>query len=164
MTVGSLFSFYTIIGYFTGPVTRLISANVQIQNAWIAADRLFEIMDLEREKEEQKIELAKDTIGDIIFKNVSFRYGTRLDVFKKFNLRIKKGEVTAIVGESGSGKSTLIALIQNIYPIQKGKISIGDLPLNHIQLSSLRSLVSVVPQKIDLFSGNVIENIAVGEF
>ena len=164
MTVGSLLSFYTIIGYFTGPVSRLIGANAQIQNAWIAADRLFEIMDLEREKEEQNIELTEDNIGDIIFKNVSFRYGTRVDVFKKFNLKIKKGEVTAIVGESGSGKSTLISLIQNIYPVHKGKINIGDLPLNHIQLASLRGLVSVVPQKIDLFSGNVIENIAVGEF
>lgn len=164
MTVGELLSFYTIIGYFTGPVSRLIGANVQIQNAWIAADRLFEIMDLEREKEEQNIELTKDNIGAIIFNNVSFRYGTRVDVFKKFNLTIAKGTVTAIVGESGSGKSTLISLIQNIYPVQKGKISIGDLPLHQIELSSLRNLVSVVPQKIDLFGGNVIENIAVGEF
>ena len=164
MTVGSLLSFYTIIGYFMGPVSRLIGANVQIQSAWIAADRLFEIMDLEREREQHNIELTKENVGDIVFKNVSFRYGTRVDVFKKFNLRIKKDELTAIVGESGSGKSTLILLIQNIYPVQKGKINIGDLPLNHINLTSLRSLVSVVPQKIDLFSGNVIENIAVGEF
>lgn len=164
MTVGSLLSFYTIIGYFMGPVSRLIGANVQIQSAWIAADRLFEIMDLEREREQHNIELTKENVGDIVFKNVSFRYGTRVDVFKKFNLRIKKDELTAIVGESGSGKSTLISLIQNIYPVQKGKINIGDLPLNHINLTSLRSLVSVVPQKIDLFSGNVIENIAVGEF
>lgn len=98
MTVGSLFSFYTIIGYFTGPISRLIGANVQIQNAWIAADRLFEIMDLEREKEEQKVELTKDNIGDIEFKNVSFRYGTRVDVFKKFNLKIRKNQTTAIIG------------------------------------------------------------------
>lgn len=164
MTVGSLFSFYTLIGYFTGPISRLIGANVQIQNAWIAADRLFEIMDLEREKEEQKVELTKDNIGDIEFKNVSFRYGTRVDVFKKFNLKIRKNQTTAIIGESGSGKSTLISLIQHLYPIQKGKISIGQIPLEHIDLNSLRNHISVVPQKLDLFSGNVIENIATGEF
>lgn len=164
ITAGELMSFYAIIGYFTGPVSSLIGANKQIQNALIAADRLFEIMDLEREESENKIILTSQKIGDITFKNVKFRYGTRVEVFKDFNLTIPKGKITAIVGESGSGKSTLMSLLQNIYPIQKGRISIGDLDLNYIDKESLRELVSVVPQKIDLFAGNVIENIAVGEF
>ena len=164
ITPGELMSFYAIIGYFTGPIIGLVTANKQIQNALIAADRLFEIMDLEREESENKFELTSDKIGDISFKNVSFRYGTRVEVFKNFNLEIKKGNITAIVGESGSGKSTLISLLQNIYPLQSGAISIGDYDLQYIDNSSLRQLVSVVPQKIDLFAGNVIENIAVGEF
>lgn len=164
ITAGELLSFYAIVSYFTGPVASLIGANKQIQNALIAADRLFEIMDLEREETENKIILKKEKIGDINFKNVKFRYGTRIEVFKDFNLTIPKGKITAIVGESGSGKSTLMSLLQNIYPIQKGQISIGDLDLNYIDTESLRELVSVVPQKIDLFAGNVIENIAVGEF
>jgi len=164
ITAGELMSFYAIIGYFTGPVSSLIGANKQIQNALIAADRLFEIMDLEREESDDKIILTHDKIGDITFKNVKFKYGTRVEVFKDFSLTIPKGKITAIVGESGSGKSTLMSLLQNIYPIQKGRISIGDLDLNYIDTESLRELVSVVPQKIDLFAGNVIENIAVGEF
>ncbi|APY11048.1 peptidase C39 [Seonamhaeicola sp. S2-3] len=164
ITAGELMSFYAIIGYFTGPVASLIGSNKQIQNALIAADRLFEIMDLEREESENKIELTNETIGDINFKNVRFRYGTRVEVFKDFNLRIPKGKITAIVGESGSGKSTLMSLLQNIYPIQNGQINIGDLDLKYIDTESLRALVSVVPQKIDLFAGNVIENIAVGDF
>lgn len=164
ITAGELMSFYAIIGYFTGPVSSLIGSNKQIQNALIAADRLFEIMDLEREESENEIILTNEKIGSIVFKNVKFRYGTRVEVFKDFNLTIPKGKITAIVGESGSGKSTLMSLLQNIYPIQKGRISIGDLDLNYIDTESLRELVSVVPQKIDLFAGNVIENIAVGEF
>lgn len=164
ITPGELLSFYAIIGYFTGPVASLIGANKQIQNALIAADRLFEIMDLEREENTNKIVLKKEAIGDVNFKNVAFRYGTRVEVFKDFNLRLKKGEITAIVGESGSGKSTLISLLQNIYPIQNGQVTIGNFDLKYIENSSLRDLVSVVPQKIDLFAGNVIENIAVGEF
>jgi len=164
ITAGELMSFYTIIGYFTGPVSSLIGANKQIQNALIAADRLFEIMDLEREESENKIKLTIGKIGDIVFKNVKFRYGTRVEVFKDFNLTIPKGKITAIIGESGSGKSTLMSLLQHIYPIQEGRISIGDLDLNYIDSESLRELVSVVPQKIDLFAGNIIENIAVGEF
>ncbi|PIE48935.1 MAG: peptidase C39 [Flavobacteriales bacterium] len=164
ITPGELLSFYAIIGYFTGPVASLITANKTIQNALIAADRLFEIMDLEREESENKLKLTADKIGDIEFKNVAFRYGTRVEVFKNFNLTLKKGEITAIVGESGSGKSTLISLLQNMYPLQSGNISIGGIDLQYIENHSLRKLVSVVPQKIDLFAGNVIENIAVGEF
>ncbi|MEW7281143.1 peptidase domain-containing ABC transporter [Aquimarina sp. 2201CG1-2-11] len=164
ITAGELMAFYAIIGYFTSPVASLISANKQIQNALIAADRLFEIMDLQREENEQKIKLTKDSIGDIHFTNVGFRYGTRVEVFKDFNLQISKGKITAIIGESGSGKSTLMSLLQNIYPLQKGQITIGDQNLKHIDTHSLREIVSVVPQKIDLFAGNVIDNIAVGEF
>ncbi|WP_282017242.1 peptidase domain-containing ABC transporter [Salegentibacter mishustinae] len=164
ITPGELLSFYAIVGYLTGPVAQLIGANKQIQNALIAADRLFEIMDLEREEGENKMKLEKDKIGDIEFKNVSFRYGSRVEVFNKFNLAIPQGKITAIVGESGSGKSTLISLLQNIYPIQDGKITIGNSDLRYIENESLRNLVAVVPQKIHLFAGNVIENIAVGEF
>ncbi len=164
ITPGELMSFYAIIGYFTGPISSLIGANKSIQNALIAADRLFEIMDLEREETENKFKLTADKIDDITFKSVKFRYGTRVEVFNDFNLTIKKGEITAIVGESGSGKSTLISLLQNMYPLQSGSISIGNYDLKYIENKSLRELVSVVPQKIDLFAGNVIDNIAVGEF
>ena len=164
ITPGELLSFYAIIGYFMNPVASLIGANKQIQNALIAADRLFEIMDLEREENIEKVVLKKEKIGNIEFRNVAFRYGNRVQVFTDLNLKIKKGNSTAIVGESGSGKSTLISLLQNLYPIQRGRITIGDLDLKYIQHESLRELVSIVPQKIDLFSGNIIDNIAVGDF
>ncbi len=165
ITPGELLSFYAIVGYFTGPVASLIGANREIQNALIAADRLFEIMDLEREDiDENTIALKKQHIGNIEFKNVAFRYGTRVEVFENLSLTLPQGKVTAIVGESGSGKSTLMSLLQNIYPIQKGSITIGDTDLKYIDNESLRAMVSVVPQKIDLFGGNVIDNIAVGEF
>ncbi|HAY3509070.1 TPA: ATP-binding cassette domain-containing protein, partial [Elizabethkingia anophelis] len=90
-------------------------------------------------------------------------YGSRADVFTGFNCTIEKGKTTAIVGESGSGKTTLASLLQNLYPLKGGKILIGDYDINYISNYSLRSLISVVPQQIDLFSGNVIENIALGE-
>jgi ATP-binding cassette subfamily B protein len=164
ITPGELLSFYALIGYFTGPVGSLIGLNKIVQNAMIAADRLFEIMDLEREREENQIELTKESIGDIQFKEVNFRYGSRVTVFENFNLQIQSGTVTAIVGESGSGKSTLMALLQNLYPLQAGRVSIGEYDLQYIKKDSLRSIVSVVPQKIDLFAGNVVENIAVGDY
>jgi ATP-binding cassette subfamily B protein len=163
ITPGELLSFYTLIGYFTGPVSSLIGMNKTIQDAVIAADRLFEIMDLERESDENQIELTADKIGNIHFENVSFRYGTRASVFEDLNLIIPQGKFTAIVGESGSGKSTLMSILQNIYPIQKGNVRIGEYDLKYISNTSLRRLISVVPQQIDLFAGNVIDNIAVGD-
>jgi len=163
ITPGELLSFYTLIGYFTGPVSSLIGMNRTVQDAVIAADRLFEIMDLERENDENQIELTPDKIGDIQFENVSFRYGTRVAVFEDLNLTIPKGKFTAIVGESGSGKSTLMSILQNIYPIQDGNVRIGKYDLKYIRIASLRKLISVVPQQIDLFAGNVIDNIAVGD-
>lgn len=163
ITPGELLSFYALIGYFTNPVSELIGMNKTIQNALIAADRLFEIMDLEREETTDKMELTPETTGNIEFKEVYFSYGSRVDVFQGFNCLIEKGKTTAIVGESGSGKTTLASLIQNLYPLKKGKITIGDYDINYISNYSLRSMVSVVPQQIDLFSGNVIQNIALGE-
>lgn len=164
ITPGELFSFYTLIGYFTGPAASLIGANRVIQDAVIAADRLFEIMDLEIENDASNVALNSDLIGDIRFENVAFRYGTRVTVFDDLNLNIKGGTFTAIVGESGSGKSTLMALLQNIYPIQKGNIFIGKYAIKYLNNASLRNLLSAVPQQIDLFAGNVIDNIAVGDY
>jgi len=163
ITPGELLSFYSIVGYFTGPVTSLIGFNRSLQDARIAADRLFEIFDLETEDEANKIELKPDMVDDIYFENVKFRYGTRVEVFDSLNLKIKKGDITAIVGESGSGKTTLVSLLQNLYPLQSGNIRIGRYNLTHITNQSIRKIVSVVPQRIDLFSGNVVDNIALGE-
>lgn len=164
LSPGELLSFYALVGYFTGPAMGLITANKSMQDALIAADRLFEIMDLEQEESTQKVVLQPNMIGDIVFNNVTFSYGNRVAVFRHFNLLVKKGRITAIVGESGSGKSTLMSLLQNIYPLKEGNIAIGNTDIRYIQHESLRRQVSVVPQQIDLFAGTVSENIAVGEF
>jgi ABC-type bacteriocin transporter len=161
---GELLSFYAIISYFTAPAAGLIGMNKVIQNALIAADRLFEIMDIERESEENKIKLKKELIGDIKFEKVTFSYGTRVEVFKEFNLEIKAGELTAVIGESGSGKTTLASLLLKLYPLNSGRIFIGDHNIEYFTNYSVRQVISIVPQQLNLFAGNVIENIALGEF
>ena len=164
LSPGELLSFYALIGYFTGPLTALIGANKSVQEALIAADRLFEIIDLEIESSDvNKVNLTPELVGDIQFNNVNFRYGTRAVVFEGLNLLIKKGESTAIVGESGSGKSTLLSLLQNLYPLKEGNITIGGIDIQHVSNDTIRRIVSTVPQNIDLFAGSVIENIALGD-
>ena len=165
LSPGELLSFYALIGYFTAPAAALISANKNVQDALIAADRLFEIIDLQTETtDESKIILTADMINDIHFNDVIFRYGTRVLVFENLNLVIKKSQITAIVGESGSGKSTIGALIQNIYPLTQGSITIGGVDIKYVDHISLRKLISVVPQHIDLFKGTIIDNIAIGDY
>ena len=165
LTPGALMLFYSLTGYIITPISKLISSNQTIQDALIAADRLFQIMDLEREEDESnKIKLEWDMIGDIRFENVAFRYGSNKQVFESLNLTIPKGQTTAIVGESGSGKTTLISLLQHLYPIQAGSIYIGNYSIFQISNESLRHLIGSVPQQIELFAGNIVENIAIGDF
>jgi len=160
ITAGELLSFYALIGYFTGPVTGIINYNRTLQDARIAADRLFEIFDLDAEEDNGKIDLVPDLVGDIYFEKVCFRYGTRVTVFDSLDLHIQKGSFTAIVGESGSGKTTLISLLHRLYLVNSGSIRIGSNNISSFTNRSLRKVIACVPQDIDLFTGTIAENIA----
>ncbi|HET7564059.1 MAG TPA: peptidase domain-containing ABC transporter, partial [Gemmatimonadaceae bacterium] len=164
LTPGQLMSCYALLGYLTGPVNGLIATNRPMQDALIAADRLFEILDLEREADAGSITLTPHMARGIRLEHVAFRYGSRTPVFRDLSLTIPAGRMTAIVGESGSGKSTLAALLQRIHPLDGGRIWIGDCDIAHARIESLRRVVGVVPQQIELFAGSVLENIAVGDF
>jgi ATP-binding cassette, subfamily C, bacteriocin exporter len=147
LSPGELLSFYALIGYLTAPAAALVGANRSIRDALIAADRLYEIIDLEAEQSTQQLLTIKTgNLGDIRFENVAFRYGTRTTVFRALTLNISIGKSTAIVGESGSGKSTIAALLQRLYPVTAGSIHIGQHNVNHLDTASLRKQIAIVPQ------------------
>ena len=163
LTPGELMSSYALLGYLTGPVLTLISANRTIQDALIAADRLFEIMDLERDHMVAPATIATGRGGDVELEHVTFRYGARPPALRDVTLRFPRGAITAVVGESGSGKSTIAALVQRIYAAEEGRVRIGGIDVRHLSNDSMRSLVCTVPQRIDLLAGSVMENIALGD-
>lgn len=163
VTPGELLSCYTLLGYITRPVASLIQTNRVVQDAFIAADRLFEIFDLEPAGGDG-VDATKSDLGDIRLENVTFRHGAQPQLFQDLSVTFRRGEMTAVVGESGSGKSSLAALLQNVYPLLGGRIRIGRYDLQNLSAVSLRQVVAAVPQSIDVFSGSVIENIALGEF
>lgn len=163
VTPGELLSCYTLLGYITRPIASLIQTNRIVQDGFVAADRLFEIFDLEPESG-GGIDVDKSDIGDIHLEKVTFRYGSQFELFQDLSATFRRGEMTAVVGESGSGKSTLAALLQNVYPLEGGYIRIGRYALQDLSTVSLRKVVAAVPQSIDVFSGSVIDNIALGEF
>ncbi len=165
LTPGELFSFFALLSYFTGPLSSLVKVNQQIHEALIASDRLFEIMNLDQDadQETKSIDISPAMIGNIVFEKITFRYGSRAMVFQDLSITIPKGKLTSIVGVSGSGKSTLINLLQSMYPLSQGRICIGDYDIKYLSNESLRNVISVVPQNIVLFAGSIIENIAIGD-
>ncbi|OAF09185.1 peptidase C39 [Bradyrhizobium centrolobii] len=163
VTPGELLSCYTLLGYITRPIASLIQTNRIVQDAFIAADRLFEIFDLEPASG-GSIDATQCDLGDIRMENVTFRHGAQPCLFQDINVTFGRGKTTAVVGESGSGKSSLAALLQNVYPLEGGRIRIGPYDLQDFSTASLCKVVAAVPQSIDVFSGSVIENIALGEF
>ncbi|NLK46424.1 MAG: peptidase domain-containing ABC transporter [Treponema sp.] len=161
MSFGTLITFNSLLGYFTGPLFRLIQIQNQIQEALVAAERVGEILELDCEKDDsiKYIKPAKIN-GHIKFDDVTFAYGSRRPIYEHFNLEIAPGSWTAFVGPSGCGKSTFVKLILRFYEALEGKIYLDGYDIRDIDISHLRSKIGYVPQDIFLFSGSVRENIA----
>ena len=164
ITIGQLITFNSLLGYFLNPVKNLINLQPQMQTAVVAADRLGEILDLEPERTEaEDKKLLVDTLkGDIWFKNITFRYGTRRPVLELITMHIKQGEKIALVGESGSGKTTLVKLLLNLYSPEEGEILINNNNIKDINLESLRDKIAYIPQETFLFSGSIMDNLILG--
>ncbi|MBQ7925829.1 MAG: peptidase domain-containing ABC transporter [Lachnospiraceae bacterium] len=164
LTMGQLITFNSLLVYFLDPVKNLINLQPQMQTAVVAAERLGEILDLDAEKSEneQKKMKPESLSGDIEFKDVDFRYGTRRLVLENINVHIKQGEKVAFVGESGSGKTTLSKLLLHLYQPEKGAILINHNNIEDIQIESLRDKIAYIPQETFLFSGSILENLTLG--
>jgi len=163
LTLGELISFFTIISLFSAPLSELIGVNAILREGVVAAERLFEIMELDAEPLSGGITPDLSSAGAIRLEGVTFSYPGRTTIFKELNIELRRGEITALNGESGSGKSTIAALILRMYQPQAGTIKADGININHINLTHWRSSVSVVPQNPELFDATIIENIAPGE-
>ena len=155
--------FYTLLGYLLDPLVQLASVNFQMQDALVAVDRLYQVLDMELEQPGAEKKLAFDGIGDAIeLRDVNFKYGCRTPVLEKLNLRIPAGKVVAIVGESGSGKSTLLKLLMGFYAPTAGRLTADGVDQREFDLASWRRRIGLVSQDAFVFNGTLRENIAVG--
>lgn len=162
ITLGSLMAFTSLTGYFMGPIGRLISLQMSIQEASISLKRISEIYEVEKEQEdEDKIKIEK-VDEDITLSNITFRYGSRAPVLKDVTIKIPKGKKVALVGESGSGKTTISKLLLKYYKPEEGKINIAGYDIEELDIFSLRRSIAYVPQNIELFSGTIKENVSLG--
>lgn len=130
-----------------------------------AGNRLFEITEMAEDDKQKTISdknaLPKDY--SIAFENVDFGYSFDRRVLKRLSLKFPEKGLTAVVGATGSGKSTLVNLITNLWKPNKGKVDIGGVDIDVIEESRLRSIMGIVPQKIDLFTGTIRDNLLVGD-
>ena len=161
VTIGSLITFYALLAYFTEPIKNLISLQPMLQTAFIAAERLNDILDLPAEQPDGGSE-AKLTWNTIHLSNVDFRYGNHNLTLTDISLEIHKGERIAIVGESGCGKTTLVKLLMRFYTPENGQIIVDGKDINSLPISAIRSDIAYVNQNTFLFSDTVKNNLRLG--
>jgi len=161
ITLGTMLAIQYIIGQLNGPLQQLVGFIRTAQDAIISLERLSEIHGVNNEEllGENKMDIIPE--GDIYIENLSFRYTPISDdVLQDVNIIIPRGKITAIVGTSGSGKTTLIKLLLGFYKATKGKIIIGNAPLNSIYQKIWRKQCGVVMQEGYIFSDTIANNIA----
>lgn len=160
MSTGDFISFITALALLMDPIRKFSQANVKLNQARAASDRIFELLGRVEEKNlgDEKVFSFNQAIE---IRNLTFSYGEK-EVLRDFSMSIKKGQKVALVGLSGSGKSTLINLLLGLYPFSQGSVTIDGKSIQQIDLASLRTLFGLVSQDIFLFHDTVLENLTVG--
>ena len=164
MSMGDLTSFLMLTIFIGASIGSIADLYAQIQKAIGATDKLMELLE-ETPEDHNEGEVLHNIKGFISFKNLSFSYPNRKDVqvLKKINIEVQKGEQVALVGSSGAGKSTVTQLLMRFYQGYEGSLLIDETEITELPLTDLRKQIAIVPQDILLFGGSIEENIAYGK-
>ena len=145
------------------PIKSLTSVNAGFQKGMAACQTLFSILEQPIEKDSGALNVDK-VKGDILFKNVSFKYETRQDLaLNNISFSVPAGKTVALVGRSGSGKTTIANLLTRFYDIHEGEISIDGVNICEYTLFCLRNQIGLVSQYVHLFNDTITNNIAYGK-
>ncbi len=160
LTAGSFTVVFSSMLAMMRPLKSLTNVNAQFQRGMAACQTLFEILDLETEKDNGTV--APERVkGNVEFKDVSFTYeGKEEPALSHISFKIPQGKTVALVGRSGSGKSTVASLLTRFYDIKQGEILLDDINIQDYKLTNLREQCSVVSQQVHLFNDTIANNIA----
>jgi len=169
LKLGEMVALLSMAGSVIPSANRLVVANIQIQEALVAFDRMFEFTSMEKEggySSGQDATLYKMPEKDelsVRVEEVSFRFPGRRQILKNVSLQFKRGEMVALLGESGGGKSTLLQLIEKFYAPEGGGIEVNGVSLNDCDTQQWREQIGTVPQDLKIFNGNLLYNITLSD-
>lgn len=158
-TFGDLFAYTMLINMLFNPLRQIADKFNVMQMGIIAAERVFEVLDIDDHLQTSGTVEATHFKGDIRFENVRFSYIEGEEVLKGINLKVNAGETIAIVGATGAGKSTIINLLNRFYEIDSGTITIDNTPITEFTIGSLRKQIAIVLQDVFLFADSILNNI-----
>ncbi len=160
--VGVIVAFKSYIEQFFEPINDLAEKYNNIQSAMVSAERIFTLLDNDKNLEELEAPGHEEPIvGTVEFENVWFAYNSEDWVLKDVSFKAKPGDKIAFVGATGAGKTTIISLLSRFYEPQKGRILIDGVDIRDWQLGALRSQIGVVLQDVFLFVGSIADNVRI---
>lgn len=161
--IGTLIAFSMYTGMFWRPIMNLSNFYNTLITNFSAADRIFDILDVNPDIESDKDAKKMDRIdGNVEFRNVSFAYDENNQVLNNVSFKVSKGEKVALVGTTGAGKTTIISLLSRFYDPTKGEVLVDGKNIKHVDLESYRSQMGIMLQDTFLFSTTIMENIRYG--
>ncbi len=159
--LGDISSFVQYSRRFSGPINELASIIGELQSAFSAAERVFNLIDAKPEKADaENASVLDDVQGEVRTENVDFSYLKGVPVLTGFNLKAEPGQLIAIAGPTGAGKTTLVNLLMRFYDIDAGRILVDKQDIYQVTRDSLRGAYTMVLQDTWLFYGTIFENLA----
>ncbi len=165
VSLGGVILFTRFVDMLFHPIVALGEQSNILFRAMASGERIFQALDWDEKIHEpaEPAELPERLAGEVRFEHLSFGYTPNLEILHDVTFTIAPGEKLAIVGPTGSGKSTLIRLLSRFYDFDDGQIFLDGIDLNRIHSHDLRKRIGVVLQDFHIFSGTILDNIALGD-
>ena len=161
LSIGEMVALISLVGSLIPSINRMANANIQIQEAKVAFNRMYEFTSINPEYLGEGREVLD--FDELSVKNISFAFPGRLPLLNDISFSLKVGEHIAILGDSGTGKSTTLKILTGHYNISEGAIEVNGMDLSELNLQNWRSMVGVVTQDTKIFNGSIIDNICLDE-
>ncbi|MFI4963104.1 MAG: lipid A export permease/ATP-binding protein MsbA [Legionellales bacterium] len=163
VSAGSFLAIIAAMLQLIKPMKTLTTLNAAIQKGLAGAESVFNLLDMPTENSIGLV-LTKKSPGRIAFEEVSYAYRQGQNILHQVSFTLEAGQSVALVGHSGSGKTTIASLLPRFYDVSQGVIRLDGIPINHINVSSLREQMALVGQHVTLFNDTLANNIAYGRF
>lgn len=158
-SIGDLTAFIMMVPMIFRPLNQIANKFNTLQMGMVAADRVFKVLDTNSHIQDHGDDVLENVKGDLEFKEVNFAYIENEPVLKGVSFKVNAGETVAIVGATGAGKSTIINLLNRLYDISSGVITIDSKDIKTISVKDLRQNIAVVLQDVFLFADTILHNI-----